>query len=174
MELRREIIDMMLYWQKMGVGGFRVDAIGNLKKSPKVFEHKPLPTDGTDGMAAIDPYVLLQDGIEDFLGELKREVFDKYDMMTVAEVSVPEDKVEQYTGENGLFSMVFDFTYTESGRPSDQWSGVETPLDLWRAEKQDHDFSGNFTETQLGKSLPGKSRPVQIRKQVHSGRGSGI
>lgn len=62
---------------------------------------------------AIDPYVLLQDGIEDFLGELKREVFDKYDMMTVAEVSVPEDKVEQYTGENGLFSMVFDFTYTD-------------------------------------------------------------
>ena len=60
-ELRREIIDMKLYWQKMGVAGFRVDAIGNLKKSPKVFEHKPLPTDGTDGMAAIDPYVLLQD-----------------------------------------------------------------------------------------------------------------
>lgn len=57
-----------------------MDAIGNLKKSPKVFEHQPLPTDGTDGMAAIDPYVLLQDGIEDFLGELKREVFDKYDM----------------------------------------------------------------------------------------------
>mgnify|MGYP002540616649 FL=1 len=52
-ELRREIIDMMLYWQKMGVAGFRVDAIGNLKKSPKVFEHQPLPTDGTDGMAAI-------------------------------------------------------------------------------------------------------------------------
>ena len=90
-----------------------MDAIGNLKKSPKVFEHQPLPTDGTDGMAAIDPYVLLQDGIEDFLGELKREVFDKYDMMTVAEVSVPEDKVKQYTGENGLFSMVFDFTYTD-------------------------------------------------------------
>ncbi len=112
-ELRHEIIDMMLYWQKMGVAGFRVDAIGNLKKSPKVFEHQPLPTDGTDGMAAIDPYVLLQDGIEDFLGELKREVFDKYDMMTVAEVSVPEDKVKQYTGENGLFSMVFDFTYTD-------------------------------------------------------------
>lgn len=61
-ELRREIIDMMLYWQKMGVAGFRVDAIGNLKKSPKVFEHQPLPTDGTDGMAAIDPYVLLQEG----------------------------------------------------------------------------------------------------------------
>ena len=56
------------------------------------------PTDGTDGMAAIDPYVLLQDGIEDFLGELKREVFDKYDMMTVAEVSVPEDKVEAVHG----------------------------------------------------------------------------
>ena len=112
-ELRREIIDMMLYWQKMGVAGFRVDAIGNLKKSPKVFEHKPLPADGNDGMASINPYVLLQDGIEDFLGELKQEVFDKYDMMTVAEVSVPEDKVEKYTGENGLFSMVFDFTYTD-------------------------------------------------------------
>ena len=41
-------------------------------------------------------------------GELKREVFDKYDMMTVAEVSVPEDKVEQYTGEKWtVFPMVF-------------------------------------------------------------------
>ncbi|MCQ2509001.1 MAG: alpha-glucosidase [Lachnospiraceae bacterium] len=112
-ELRREIIEMMKFWQKKGIVGFRIDAIGNLKKSPEAVGTRWIPTEDEDGMASMDQYVLMQDGIEVFLQELKDEVFDKYDMMTVAEVSVPEEKMEHYIGNDGLFSMVFDFTYTD-------------------------------------------------------------
>ncbi len=112
-ELRKEIIEMMKFWQKKGIAGFRIDAIGNIKKSKEALAQKPIPADGTDGMASMENHVLMQDGIEDFLQELKEEVFDKYDMMTVAEVGVSEEKMERFIGEDGLFSMVFDFTYTD-------------------------------------------------------------
>lgn len=111
--LRKEIIDMMKFWQKKGIAGFRVDAIGNLKKSKKVFERKMFVPDGNDGMVSAEPFILMQDGIEEYLKELRDEVFDKYDMFTVAEVNVPENKMLEFIGENGLFSTVFDFTYTD-------------------------------------------------------------
>lgn len=112
-ELREEIINMMKFWQKKGIAGFRIDAIGNLKKSSELFEITQFPSDGNDGMVSIDSYTLMQDGIEEYLSELRDEVFDKYDMMTVAEVNVPEEKMQQFIGDHGLFSMVFDFSYTD-------------------------------------------------------------
>ncbi len=112
-ELRKEIIEMMKFWQKKGIAGFRIDAIGNIKKSKEALEQKPIPTDSSDGMASMEKHVLMQNGIEEYLRELKEEVFDKYDMMTVAEVDVPEEKMERFIGKDGLFSMVFDFSYTD-------------------------------------------------------------
>ena len=35
-DLRREICDMMIYWHEKGIAGFRIDAIGNIKKSDKI------------------------------------------------------------------------------------------------------------------------------------------
>lgn len=111
--LREEIIHMMEFWQKKGIAGFRIDAIGNLKKSKATFERKIFEPDGNDGMVSVEPFILMQDGIEEYLKELRDEVFDKYDMFTVAEVNVPENKMPEFIGENGLFSTVFDFSYTD-------------------------------------------------------------
>ena len=110
-ELRKEIIDIMKFWQKKGIAGFRVDAIGNLKKSKATFERKIFDPDGDDGMISAESFIHMQDGIEEYLKELRDEVFDKYDMFTVAEVDVPEDKMPVFIGEDGLFSTSFDFTY---------------------------------------------------------------
>lgn len=109
--LRDEIIDMMCYWQEKGVAGFRVDAIGNLKKSPETFRIGTFPPDGDDGRASVEPYVHLQPGIEDFLREMRDRVFRKYDSMTVAEAGIPEEQMEEFLGEEGYFSMAFDFSY---------------------------------------------------------------
>lgn len=111
--VRQEIIRMMKFWQKKGIAGFRIDAIGNIKKTKEVLAQTILPTDGTDGMVSVDKYVLMQDGIEAYLAELRDEVFERYDMFTVAEVSVPEGKMEEFVGEHGFFSTVFDFSYTD-------------------------------------------------------------
>ncbi len=112
-EVRREIISMMLYWQKKGIAGFRVDAIGNLKKADAVFRRENLPADGDDGLASPEPYVLMQDGIEEYLAELRDQVFEPNDMFTVAEVNVPKEKMPTFVGEHGMFSTVFDFSYTD-------------------------------------------------------------
>lgn len=132
-ELRKEIIAMMKFWQKKGIAGFRIDAIGNIKKSKEALTQTRIMTDETDGMASMEKYVLMQDGIEDFLQELKEEVFDKYDMMTVAEVSVPEEKMERFIGDDGLFSMVFDFSYTDMDiekRNGKEWKKSWTVCEL--------------------------------------------
>ena len=72
-------------------------------------------------------------------------------MMTVAEVSVPEDKVEKYTGENGLFSMVFDFYLYRSGMyiESMVWNGKT--LDICRIENNIMLSQEILAATQLGK-----------------------
>ncbi|MEG1946424.1 MAG: alpha-glucosidase [Lachnospiraceae bacterium] len=111
--LRKEIIDMMKFWQEKGVAGFRIDAIGNIKKSKETFERKIFTADGKDGRVSIDNFVLAQDGIQEYLKELRDEVFEKHDMMTVAEISVPEENLAEFIGKDGLFSMVFDFSYTD-------------------------------------------------------------
>ena len=111
--LRKEIINMMKFWQEKGIAGFRIDAIGNLKKSKATFERKIFEPDGNDGMVSVEPFILMQDGIEEYLKELRDEVFDKYDMFTVAEVNVPGNKMPEFIGKDGLFSTVFDFSYTD-------------------------------------------------------------
>ena len=55
---------MMKFWQKKGIAGFRIDAIGNLKKSKAAFERRVFEPDGNDGMVSAEPFILVQDGIE--------------------------------------------------------------------------------------------------------------
>jgi oligo-1,6-glucosidase/alpha-glucosidase len=135
--LRKEIIDMMKYWQEKGVAGFRIDAIGNIKKSKETFERKTFAADGKDGRASIDSFVLGKDGIEVYLKELRDEVFEKYDLMTVAEVNVPEAKLAKFIGEDGLFSMVFDFSYAD--------------LDIEKRDGQD--WKRNWTMKELKQNI---------------------
>ncbi len=123
--LRQEIYDMMAYWHKKGIAGFRVDAIGNLKKSERILSVCQMPPDAKDGLADSHAWLLNQPGIEVFLGEMRDRVFHVYDSMTVAEVSVPDERLEEYAGENGYFSMVFDFSYADI-----DVEGVTTPCGL--------------------------------------------
>ena len=111
--LRDEICTMMNYWQDKGVAGFRVDAIGNLKKSDQALSRTRFEPDGEDGLTSLAPYVLMQDGIQDYLKEMRDRVFKPHDSFTVAEVSVPEHKLLEFIGPDGYFSTVFDFSYTD-------------------------------------------------------------
>lgn len=78
-ELRREVYDIMKFWADKGIDGFRLDAFGFAAKDtsfpafPKVYEK--------DFMK----YYSMVPGIHDYLKEMHREVFSKYDVMSVAE-----------------------------------------------------------------------------------------
>lgn len=78
-ELRREVYAIMKFWADKGIDGFRLDAFGFAAKDtsfpafPKGYEK--------DFMK----YYSMVPGIHDYLKEMHREVFSKYDVMSVAE-----------------------------------------------------------------------------------------
>lgn len=118
-KLRDEIYQMMNYWLDKGVCGFRVDAIGNIKKNLVLDRY---PADGPDGLCYAGTWIQNQPGIEDFLTEMKERTLKPHNSMTVAEVGVPEERLEEFVGKDGFFSMVFDFSYTDIDVPdSAEW-----------------------------------------------------
>ena len=110
-EVRKEIYEMVNYWLEKGIAGFRVDAINSIKKDENYLN---LPVDGADRLAYNVKYTLNQPGIEEFLSELAKETFKKYNCMTVAETPMLEyERYNDFIGEDGFFSMIFDFSYAD-------------------------------------------------------------
>lgn len=110
-EVREELYKMVNYWLEKGIAGFRVDAINSIKKDE---DYLNLPVDGADGLAYNVKYTLNQPGIEEFLSELAKETFKKYNCMTVAETPMLEyERYNDFIGEDGFFSMIFDFSYAD-------------------------------------------------------------
>jgi len=110
-EVREELYKMVNYWLEKGIAGFRVDAINSIKKDE---DYLNLPVDGVDGLAHNVKYTLNQPGIEEFLSELAKETFKKYNCMTVAETPMLEyERYNDFIGEDGFFSMIFDFSYAD-------------------------------------------------------------
>ena len=110
-EVREELYKMVNYWLEKGIAGFRVDAINSIKKNARYLN---LPVDGADGFAYSIKYTLNQSGIEEFLGELAKKTFKKHNCMTVAETPLLEyERYNDFIGEDGFFSMIFDFSYSD-------------------------------------------------------------
>ena len=110
-EVREELYKMVNYWLEKGIAGFRVDAINSIKKDE---DYLNLPVDGADGLAYNVKYTLNQPGIEEFLSELAKKTFKKYNCMTVAETPMLEyERYNDFIGEDGFFSMIFDFSYAD-------------------------------------------------------------
>lgn len=110
-EVRKTLYDMVNYWLEKGIAGFRIDAITFIKKD---LTYKSLEADGVDGLVKCTKTSRNQPGIEKFLHELKRETFDKHNCVTVAEApGVAYDELDDFIGEDGYFSMIFDFKYAD-------------------------------------------------------------
>lgn len=110
-EVRQELYQMINRWLERGIAGFRIDSITFVKKDQ---DYRSLPADGVDGLVSCKEKTRNRPGIEAFLGELKRETFDKYNCVTVGEApGVPYEEFPQFIGEDGYFSMIFDFHYAD-------------------------------------------------------------
>lgn len=109
--VREELYKMVTYWLEKGIAGFRVDAITFIKKD---LAYDNLPADGADGLVKCTKKTRNQPGIEKFLHELNDETFSKYQCVTIGEApGVPYEQYRDYIGENGYFSMIFDFRYAD-------------------------------------------------------------
>lgn len=99
---------MVNWWLEKGLAGFRIDAIINIKKNLDFPDFEP---DGADGLAGCWKMVESVDGVGDFLEDLKKNTFQKYDAFTVAEVfNMKEGELAEFIGDNGHFSTIFDFS----------------------------------------------------------------
>ncbi|MCQ5211354.1 glycoside hydrolase family 13 protein [Megasphaera massiliensis] len=109
-DVRQALYDAANFWLDKGVGGFRIDAIVYIKK-PAVFEDGPV--DGADGLSSIHQMIANTPGILDFLHEFRSQVFDGHDIFTVAEANgVAPEELPQWVGEDGVFSMLFEFSHS--------------------------------------------------------------
>ena len=106
--LRKKLYDMINWWLEKGLAGFRIDAIINIKKD---LDFPNLEPDGADGLAGCWRMVENVEGVGEYLEDLKKNTFEKYDAFTVAEVfNIHKDELSQFIGENGHFSTIFDFS----------------------------------------------------------------
>ncbi len=109
--VREKLYAMVNWWLDKGIAGFRVDAITFIKKDQ---DFPSAPPDAADGLVDIAGSALNQPGIEQYLAELRDRVFKVHDCLTVAEApGVPFADLQRYEGDNGYFSMIFDFTLTD-------------------------------------------------------------
>ena len=149
-EVRRELYKMVNYWLEKGIAGFRVDAINSIKKDARYLD---LPVDGADGMAYNVEYTLNQPGIEEFLSELAKETFKKYNAMTVAETPMLEyERYNDFIGDDGFFTMIFDFSYTDLDMTK---GGFYYSLrDIPTIELRDAIFESQLTQQKYGWGAP--------------------
>lgn len=109
--MREALYEMINHWLAKGIAGFRVDAITFIKKDLSFASRN---ADGVDGLVKCTKTCRNQPGIGEFLNEMKERCFKKYDCMTVAEAAgVDYDELKDFIGEDGYFSMIFDFKYAD-------------------------------------------------------------
>lgn len=78
-KLRQEVYDIMKFWADKGIDGFRLDAFGFAAKDTSW----PVLPEGYE--KNFMPYYSMQGNLHDYLQEMNKEVFSKYDVMSVAE-----------------------------------------------------------------------------------------
>ena len=149
-EVREELYKMVNYWLEKGIAGFRVDAINSIKKDE---DYLNLPVDGADGLAHNVKYTLNQPGIEEFLSELAKKTFKKYNCMTVAETPMLEyERYNDFIGADGFFSMIFDFSYADLDMTK---GGFYYSLrDIPTIELRDAIFESQLTQQKYGWGAP--------------------
>ena len=81
-KLRSEIYDIMKFWANKGIDGYRLDAFQFVAKDTMF---PPLPQGYEKDVRNVIKYYGMGPHIHDYLREMNKEVFSKYDVMTVSE-----------------------------------------------------------------------------------------
>ncbi len=125
-KVREALYEMMHFWLNKGVDGFRLDVINLISKDQQ------FPQDDSDGRK------FYTDGprIHEFLHEMNTQVFSKYDLLTVGEMSSTSiDNCIMYTNpEREELNMTFSFHHLKVDYPNgDKWT--KAPFDFHALKK---------------------------------------
>ncbi len=151
-ELREDVYKNINWWLDKGLGGFRIDAIINIKKALPMHDYEP---DREDGLCSINKMLEEASGIGEFLGEMRDRTFKPHDAFSVGEVfNAKDEELPDFIGNNGYFSSLFDFNETIFGGSEKGWYDCKeiTPDDYKRccfetqAKMGDFGFVSNIIE----------------------------
>ena len=143
-ELREEVYKNINWWLDKGLGGFRIDAIINIKKALPMHNYEP---DREDGLCYIGKMLEEATGIGEFLGEMRDRTFKPHDAFSVGEVfNAKDEELPDFIGDNGYFSSMFDFNETIFGGSEKGWYDCTeiTPDDYKRCCFETQAKMGNF------------------------------
>lgn len=113
-KVREEVYKNVNWWLDKGLGGFRIDAIINIKKKLPFQDYEP---DREDGMCSTNQMLEEARGIGEFLREMAEKTFRPHDAFTVGEVfNEKDDELADFIGDDGYFSTMFDFYETCYGK----------------------------------------------------------
>ncbi|MDY4697801.1 MAG: alpha-glucosidase [Selenomonas montiformis] len=141
--VREEVFDLMDWWCRKGIDGFRMDVISMISKD-QAFPDGP---DKGDGFGDMAPYVCNGPRVHEYLQEMNRRVLSRYDLLTVGEAAgVTVEEAKKYANAEGTeLGMVFHFEHTDGAANSDavigKWtvtpprlSYVRRILNKWQTE----------------------------------------
>ena len=138
--VRQDVFDMMNWWLKKGVDGFRMDVISLISKEPGLPDKEP----GINGYASFNvsangPHV------HEYLQEMRQKALNNADTITVGECSgVTLEEAKKYArSDEKELNMVFQFEHMDVD--SDEKSGK------WTTRKMDlRDLKKILTRWQKG------------------------
>lgn len=121
--VRKDVYSMMKFWLDKGVDGFRLDVINLISKDQRF-----LDDDGS--IAPRDGRKFYTDGpkIHEYLHEMNQEVFSKFDIMTVGEMSSTSiDNCVKYTNPiRQELDMTFSFHHLKVDYPNgEKWTKAD-------------------------------------------------
>lgn len=121
--VRRQVFEMMRWWLDKGIDGFRMDVISLISKDPQM-----LCTD-----SEVKGHTACANGprVHEYLREMRREVLNSYDIMTVGETpAVTVEEANQYaSSDRKELDMVFQFELMDvDGGESGKWNDTRYRL----------------------------------------------
>jgi oligo-1,6-glucosidase len=110
--LRQDVFAMMRWWLDRGIDDFRMDVITFISKVPGLPD---APVTGPGPYQRGDHYFVQGPRLLEYLGEMRREVLSRYDIITVGEapMATTEHAVDLTDAENGPLNMLFQFEHMD-------------------------------------------------------------
>ena len=132
-EVRRHVHEIMKFWLEKGIDGFRMDVINMISKVPEL---PSVLVNSGQIYGWGGPYVENGPHVHDYLVEMREQVLDHYDTMTVGETGgVTTKQALLYAGsERRELNMVFQFEHSDmdSGQGG-KWDIIPWTLDKFKS-----------------------------------------
>ena len=174
--VRRAVYDMMNWWLDRGIDGFRMDVITLISKRTDANGRLPgeygselqdLPV-GEEGYSSPNPFCADGPRQDEFLAEMRREVFDGRDgFLTVGEApGITAERNEQHHRPRQRRTRHALPVRTHGRRPNPRIEMGRQTMDAGRPRNQARRTAGRHRPTRLGQPVPRQPRPAACRLPV--------